>query len=109
MSLTCLDSRSELGSDIDRNVREKPKRYQESSGLEGSWVEMRHVRVVFGKLGSFVRLSAPDLGVVAEGDSFEKAWGSFIGVILQRSDSAWLTFDVGPTRSEEVTEGLNRL
>jgi hypothetical protein len=52
-------------------------------------------------------MSAPDLDIVTEGSSQEEAWVKFLEEIRKRDDSAWLTFDVGPTRREEIAKGLD--
>ena len=79
---------------------------------EGSWCitecfSIRTVRVVLGRLGSTVRLSAHDLGVVVDGDTIEQAWDHFLRAVGGRDDAAWLMFDVGPTRPEEVDAGID--
>jgi len=63
--------------------------------------------VVIGELGPVVRLSAPDIDLTVEGKNFEDAWPRFLNIVKEREDSAWLTLDVGPTRPEEISAGLN--
>jgi hypothetical protein len=68
------------------------------------------IRVILGQLGRLVRMSAPEINIVAEGSSPEQAWAKFLEEINKRFEpdvSAWLIFDVGPTRHEEIAEGLN--
>jgi len=65
------------------------------------------VRVVLGQLGGLIRMSATEINIVAEGSSPEQAWAKFLQQVRMRNDSAWLSFDVGPTRQEEIAEGLN--
>jgi len=65
------------------------------------------IRVILGQLGGLVRMSAPEIGIVAEGSRPEEAWAKFLQEVRKRDDSAWLSFDVGPTRQEEIAEGLN--
>ena len=104
MSLAGLDSRTFLGTDIEYS------RYPDTpSGVEASMVyPARHkVRVVLGQLGQCVRMSAPELDIVAEGSDREEAWTKFLEAIRARDDSAWLRFDVGPTRAEEIDQGLD--
>jgi len=104
MTLTELDSRTLLGTDIEYS------HYPDSpSGIEGSILYLRRqtVRVILGELGDTVRMSAPELDVVAEGSNRVEAWTKFLKEIRKRDDSAWLTFDVGPTRREEIAQGLN--
>jgi hypothetical protein len=65
------------------------------------------VRVITGKLGPLVRISAPEFDIIAEGLNQKEAWETFLNKIRNRDDCAWLAFDVGPTRCEEIEEGLN--
>jgi hypothetical protein len=52
-------------------------------------------------------MSAPEINVVVEGHSQEETWVNFLEEISKREDAAWLTFDVGPTRREEIRSGLD--
>jgi hypothetical protein len=52
-------------------------------------------------------MSAPSLELVVEGKDRDEAWEKFLGIVRQRDDCAWLRFDVGPTRPDEIAEGLN--
>ena len=104
MPLAELDSRTLLGTDIEYS------RYPDSpSDVEASIVypPRQMVRVILGELGELVRMSAPELDIVTEGSNREQAWAKFLEEIRKRDDSAWLRFDVGPTRAEEITRGLN--
>ncbi len=65
------------------------------------------IRVILGQLGGLVRMSAPEIGITVEGLTAEEAWIRFLEEARKRADSAWLSFDVGPTRQEEIAEGLN--
>ncbi|MHC4475688.1 MAG: hypothetical protein ACYTEL_08580 [Planctomycetota bacterium] len=65
------------------------------------------VRVIVGRLGSMVRMSAPQLDIVVDGATEQEARKAFLQEASKRQDSAWLRFDVGPTKAEEVSEGLN--
>ena len=68
------------------------------------------VRVILGQLGEFVRISAPEFDVVTEGSTPMEAWLKFLDEIGERfrpDENAWLSFDVGPTRPDEIAEGLN--
>ena len=105
MSPNILDSRMGLGSDIERRA---PKRRSPESTT--SFVEMipiRTVRVVVGHLGSAIRMSAPEIGVFVERDTIQGTWAAFLDAVRDRDDAGWLAFDVGPTRPEEIEEGLD--
>ncbi|MBW1995723.1 MAG: hypothetical protein JRI77_14960 [Deltaproteobacteria bacterium] len=104
MTLADLDSRTLLGTDIEYSD------YPDSpSDIEASIVypSKQTVRVIVGRFGQFVRMSAPELGIVVEGSDQEEAWANFLGEIRKRDDGSWLTFDVGPTRDQEIAQGLN--
>jgi len=107
MSLACLHSSNSLGTDIDRRRYAASVELEEASSLGDPWVEMRQVRVVVGDWGPLVRLSAPDLDLVAEGDGFDEAWREFVQSVALRPDSAWLMFDVSRVRDDEASEALN--
>jgi hypothetical protein len=107
MSLAQLHSGLGLGSDVTRKHSGERTQLFETSGIDETWVELQQVRVVVGHLGNRVRLSAPALGVVEEGDCFDKAWALFLERVRERPDNAWLTFDVGLTRKDEVAKGLD--
>ena len=106
MTARALDSRASLGSDMERDVF-PDYRYRESSEYLASWSVVRTVRVVVGRLGSIVRLTANELGIVVDDDTIEKAWRRFVGEVAQRKDAPWLALDVGPTRRHEIDDGLN--
>lgn len=107
MSLTHLDSRVALGSDIDRKRLVAPVESRNNSSLGGPWIEMQSVRVIRGRWGPLVRLSAPHIGVTADGNDFDAAWGEFVRLVSTRPDSPWLTFDVGPLRDDEIAQALD--
>lgn len=109
MDLAQLDSRVGLGSDIKSGGYPSAVRFEEDSAFYSAWVgvEMRQVRVILGTWGPLTRLSAPDLDLVAEGPDFPQAWDAFLEKVGTRQDSPWLIFDVGPTRPEEISEGLD--
>lgn len=69
--------------------------------------ERQTVRVILGKFGEVVRLSAPKIDIVVEGQNPDDAWAKFLAEISKREDSASLSFDIGPTRQKEIAEGLN--
>jgi len=95
-----FDSRSSLGTDVFRP-------WARDAARETSHVFARVIRVVIGRLGSIVRLSAADLDIVADGATWEEAWGEFVGAVRQRDDVSWLSFDVGPLRPNEVESALD--
>jgi hypothetical protein len=104
MTLAELDSRTFLGTDIEySHYPDRPP------GIEASilYPPRQTVRVILGELGNIVRMSAFELNIVTEGSNRVEAWAKFLQEIKKRDDSAWLTFDVGPTRPEEIVEGLN--
>jgi hypothetical protein len=107
MILTALDSRTFLGTDIEYS------HYPDSpSSVEASilYPPRQTVRVILAELDQFVRMSAPELDIVTEGTNRQEAWSKFLEEITRRfepGESAWLRFDVGPTRPEEIAEGLN--
>ena len=104
MTLTQLDSRMSLGTDIESSI------FWDNPDLKTFYVlypKRQTIRVILAKLGLVVRMSAPDLNVVVEGKSQGEAWTMFLDEIGKRDDAAWLTFDVGPTRREEIAEGLD--
>lgn len=104
MNLAGLDSRVAFGTDIEpSNYPDRPSRVERSI----LYPPRQTVRVILGELGDIVRMSAPELNIVTEGSNRVEAWSKFLEEIRRRDDSAWLTFDVGPTRAEEIAEGLN--
>jgi len=102
MTLIGLDSRSSLGTDIDCS------RYpgEPNSGCI-LYPERHTVRVILGHFGRILRMSAPEIDLVVEANTRDEAWAKFLAEARSRQDAAWLTFDVGPTRREEIAEGLN--
>jgi len=103
-----LDSRESLGSDIHRGTPQRPLETSfEASTYTGDCRVIRFVRVVVGYLGDVVRVSAAELGIVADGHSVESGWDAFLDMVSLRSDASWLAFDVGPTRTHEVDGGLD--
>jgi hypothetical protein len=65
--------------------------------------------VIIGRLGDAVRLSAPDLDIVVDAVDPRKAWAEFLTTVrnLPLSKRQWISFDVGPTRANEIREGLD--
>jgi len=107
MTLTELDSRTLSGTDI-----EYPRYLDGAAGMEGCtlYPPKQRVRVILGKFGNVVRMSAPELDIITEGSNRDEAWAKFLEVLKIRfkpEDNAWFSFDVGPTRREEIEEGLN--
>jgi hypothetical protein len=104
MTLTDFDSRTLSGTDIEY------PRYSDGPTVgEGYTIypSRQQVRVIIGEFGSIVRMSAPSLDIVCEGSNRDEVWIKFLEEIRRRDDAAWLTFDVGPTRQEEIAEGLD--
>jgi len=107
MALIELDSRTLLGTDIEySHYPDRP------FGVETCilYPPRQKVRVILGELGDIVRMSAPDLDIVTEGSNRDEAWAKFLDELRRRfvpDESAWLTFDVGPTRREEIAQGLD--
>lgn len=65
------------------------------------------IRVILGRFGQTYKMSAPKKGVITEGQSPDEAWAKFLVEISKLEDVALLTLDVGPTRREEIFQGLN--
>jgi hypothetical protein len=107
MSLTHLDSRIGYGTDIERLIYSPVPGSLEAPAAISLYPLKQDIRVIVGQLGHTVRMSAPELDIVAEGSDRGEAWSRFLEQIRTREDSAWLSFDVGPTRAEEIAEGLN--
>ena len=110
MSLASLDSRIDFGTDLQRSTYPKAPTNIETSEMTKFYPCSRSVRVILAELGPVARMSAPDLNIVTEGSNREQAWVRFLGEITKQfepNDSAWFIFDVGPTRREEIAEGLN--
>ena len=101
-----LDSRNSLGSDVNRRAP-VPYPYVENSGNLGDSLVVKRIRVVLGRLGDLFRLSASELDIQVDAPTLEEAWTAFLNLVEAREDAAWLTFDVGPTRREEVERGLD--
>jgi hypothetical protein len=79
-----------------------------NSPLENGWYRKgkKAIRVILGRLGEIYRMSAPKMGLIIEGSNIAEAWEKFFAEMSRIEDSD-LTFDVGPTRRDEITEGLN--
>jgi hypothetical protein len=82
-------------------------RYSETSSWAFETFATQTVRVVVGKLGPVVRLSAVELGIVAEAESLESAWCRFLDQVREHPNYEWLMFDLSPTRREEIDRGLD--
>ncbi len=110
-----LDSRSSLGSDVERLSApvSSPGRwredqpYLETSSVWEQWATARTVRVVLGHWGEGFRLSASELSIVVDGSSIEDVWAAFLASVRQRADVTSLTFDVGPLRPDEIAAALD--
>lgn len=107
MSLAHLDSRIGYGTDIERFIYPPIPGSTEAPKAANLYPLKQDIRVIVGQLGHTVRMSAPDLNIVVEGANTIEAWTQFLEEIKKRDDGAWLSFDVGPTRSDEIKEGLN--
>jgi len=101
-----LDSRASLGSDIHRGGKTRTEPVEESTYI-GECRAIRVVRVILGRLGDCVRISAPDLDIVVDDADIESGWTRFLASVRARPDAGWLAFDVGPTRPEELDAGLD--
>jgi hypothetical protein len=108
MSLSYLDSRLKYGTDVVERLT-----YPLTPGSEELpesiklYPPKQEVRVIVGELGHTIRMSAPSLNITIDGTTPQEVWEKFLKVVKTRDDSAWLTFDVGPTRTEEIQEGLD--
>jgi len=105
MTLTALDSRSISGTDIERSCYLDAPTI--SSGCIMVYPKRQTIRVILAQFGKIVQMSAPEIDIVVEGHSRDEVWARFLASARKRDDSAWLTFDVGPTRREEISLGLN--
>jgi hypothetical protein len=65
--------------------------------------------VIVGRLGDSVRLSAPALDIVVDALDPHKAWAEFLTAVRNIPDDKrqWISFDVGPTRANEIRGGLD--
>jgi hypothetical protein len=75
--------------------------------VRGWDLKKKAIRVILGRFGQIYKMSAPKKDIITEGQSPDEAWAKFLVEISKREDSASLSFDVGPTRRDEITEGLN--
>lgn len=107
MSASSLDSRMSLGTDLERRYSAPGPYAREMSSSSIYYAPSMIIRVIVGRLGSVVRMSAPVLDIVVDAINREDAWAKFLGVVRERDDFAWFRFDVGPTREEEIAMGLN--
>ena len=109
MDLTVLDSRAALGTDRATSHRPTSSWSEFTTVRRFSAVQPRVVRVIIGRLGDSVRLSAPDLDIVVDAVDPHKAWAEFLTTVrdLPLPKRQWISFDVGPTRANEIREGLD--
>jgi len=107
MDLTLLDSRAALGTDRVTSRRGGSAWSELTTARHFSTVQPRVVRVIIGRLGESVRLSAPALGIVVDAADSHKAWEEFLASVTGLPGREWLSFDLGPTRAEEICEGLD--
>jgi hypothetical protein len=104
MTLAELDSRNLLGTDIEHSC------YGDSPVGENGYIvypKRQTIRVIISELAGIVRMSAPELDIIVEGADQGEVWRKFLEEIQKREDGAWLSFDVGPTRHEEIEQGLD--
>lgn len=104
MSLMQLDSRNLLGTDTEySNYRDYP------ADIDGCsrYPTTRRIRIIIGRLNNIIRMSAPAIDIVAEGTNQNEAWINFLCEAKKCEDSDWFIFDIGPTKREEIEEGLN--
>ena len=112
-ALAKLDSRVVDGTDYGFGIETKEAIYQDiatnaiTSTPAISYPTQRKVRVIIGKLGPMIRLSATDLNLMVEGPNFIEAWLSFRDLVDEREDSPFLTFDVGRLRLGEINLALD--
>lgn len=106
MTISAYDSRLGLGTDQLR-VAPAEETYVESSSYLVNYFALRTVRVVLGRVGNVFRFSAPALDILVDANEVSKGWEGFLALASTRPDAAWLTFDVGPLRKEEVLAALN--
>ncbi len=69
-------------------------------------VSVSEVRVIISSFGNVVRMSAPQLDIFAEGSSRAEAWEKFLKEVDKFDDRRCLSFDIAPTRREEIERGL---
>lgn len=104
MDLLELDSRRPLGTDIEGvPYGDSPR----NASFYTLYPRKQTVRVIVGQFGDIVRMSAPELDIVVDGTGQGQALARFGEEIRKRQDSTWLAFDFGPSRPEEIAEGLN--
>jgi hypothetical protein len=70
-------------------------------------VSVADVRVVISYFQNIVRMSAPQLDIFVEGSDQTKALERFFEEVSKRDDKDCLSFDIGPTRREEIEYGLD--
>ena len=104
MYLAELDSRRCLGTDIERACFADGPRMED---LYVVYPPRTSVRVILGDFGNVMRMSAPQLNIAVEGATRGEVWTKFLEQAAKREDRAWLTFDVGPTRPDEIARGLD--
>lgn len=106
MSTLCFDSRGVQGTDIDvRATRESS--LPEETDLGSGWLEMRTIRVVVGRLGPMIRLSAAELDVVVDGESLDEAWAAFLGEARALPKTVGAMFDLGTLTEKEIAAALD--
>ena len=67
----------------------------------------KRIRVILSSFGKSFRMSAPEIDIIVEGATANEAWTEFLKEARKLNKTNWLEFDIGPTRPEEISEGLN--
>jgi len=107
MDLTALDSRAALGTDRATSHRPTSSSREFTTVRRFSAVQPRVVRVIIGRLGDSVRLSAPDLDIVVDAADWQKGWAGFITRVRALPNRECFRFDLGRTTAKEIREGLD--
>ena len=67
----------------------------------------KRIRVISSCFGNSFRMSAPEIDIMVDGSTPNEAWTEFLKETRKLNETNWLAFDIGPTRPEEINEGLN--
>ena len=68
---------------------------------------MRTIRVVAGRFGPMIRLSAAELDIVVDGESLDEAWAMFLGEARTLPEAVGAMFDLGTLTEEEIAAALD--
>lgn len=109
MSTVCFDSRGVRGTDIERRATPESSLSKESeeTDLGSAWFKTRTIRVVVGRLGPKVRLSAAELDVVVDGETLDEAWATFLGEARGLPQTVGAMFDLGTLTEEEIAAAID--